>query len=173
MAREVTISVWCDACKGETDARTEATATETLTIGNQTRVLDLCEPHRDKITGQIREWLSWGTKPDSATPRLRNSGGRLQCPLCGATSASRDALGKHARKIHGKTLPELLEAGAEGGELGPKGEAPELAFRCELCPAAYSMARGLGVHKRHAHGIVGASTAEAARRASRAAEGAS
>ena len=75
------------------------------------------------------------------------------CPTgCGYVSASQGGLTDHAKRQHGKSLPELRGA--------------PLAYNCPECEDRFTSPQGLGAHRKAIHGVEGSSKAAVAARSS-------
>jgi hypothetical protein len=126
--REVTISVWCDACRAD-DMQTLG-QTIRLTIGHtvHAETLDLCEKHQAALIEPLAQLLAdYGTpidadgqpmvRPKPRTPRTSDTK-MISCPACDAVMV-RNSLPPHIYKKHLKIAPPVLTACPECGWTPP------------------------------------------------------
>lgn len=151
MAREIVISVLCDACLRH-EIRTEATELPPLSLAptRKPRVLALCDPCKKELYEPLLLLLAErgapvaddGTAPlPTLVPTEASGKGRppieSPCPACAHVSISRGALKSHVRQVHGTTLDEL------NGE--------ETPYPCPICGRGFTRPQGLSTHRRIVH----------------------
>jgi uncharacterized C2H2 Zn-finger protein len=104
MATEMIRRVWCDRCLVETDKRVEAQRSETITLGDVKRSLDLCDPCAVILLDPLVDLLKRAGNPIAPTVKLTSRAGK--CPECGQSFTARKSLIGHLRSQHGMTLGE-------------------------------------------------------------------
>jgi hypothetical protein len=139
MAREITVSLWCDPCLAQ-DIRTVGEETPPIPIGAaKPRILCLCKEHWEvyeqfadllKEHGQVVDHLNPApkrTSPGSGGRRTHTDygpfpEGKWECPVpdCGSHNAKslkeKSSVHGHMRKQHGVTLGEYLREHADEPE---------------------------------------------------------
>ena len=108
--KHVQIVAFCDGDHADGE-QVPATRERTVTLDrNKPIVLDLCDSCNEVFfVNMLEVLLSRGSlAEDQPKPVRRRSGeGKsTTCPDCGLVSTSREALGQHTRKQHGKKLGE-------------------------------------------------------------------
>lgn len=103
--------------------------------------VDLCGEHSGMLA-ELQQLLSeHGRKVSGRRTAAQASAGHFPCPApeCDYSAPSRDALSKHTRGLHGKTIPELT------------GEPTPYECEAEGCGRSFSSRQGRAVHRRLAH----------------------
>lgn len=135
MSREVTITILCDACTEEGTLAPGEVSTEEVLPG---QTLDLCERHVGTFLTPLHDLLAvYGDRPGvpAASTQERSSGPSVDCPVCGFTSRSWQALGQHLKSHHDTTVGEVY------------------GLACYLCTGTYANASGLSTHVSSRHGV--------------------
>lgn len=159
MAREVTISSWCDICLREEDQRVEAVWLQSIALGEAKKNLDLCNRHAEELLVPLARYLDlYGVGVEAKPPiheRARPGKGEHLCPACEKPYTYRTSLTSHTLRVHNRSLVELE---AEAG-LMPPGKAEGHPCGEEGCDYVARNPQGRGAHRRAAHGIQGSSPA--------------
>ncbi len=157
--REPIILRWCDVCAHESDARTEATETYTVSIvadernDGARRLVETCEQHGKQLR-DVMELVSAVSIPVGATTPFHRPAARensydrarrlgspsvapQQCPECDETKSGTQALAAHIYSQH----------------LGRAGGVPvrSYPFACPECGESQSTANKYGAHRRLVH----------------------
>lgn len=123
------------------------------------------------------------TNPTAKAPTL-TSDGKFQCPECDYTHELKRCLARHRQAEHnvpGSSGAVLYKRKAQQHEALNRRSRPASAkhppiptraitkssngkFLCPECDAPYDLKTGLGIHRKHAHGIAGTSVLAIARR---------
>jgi ribosomal protein S27E len=166
MARQVIVKTWCDPCldNGQDNEGVELPALKLPELPGRARLLALCEVHRKELYDPLVEALRLLGQPVDAegavvptkTTRKKAAApveptavepaaadGRVACPSCGESLASRTGLQAHVRRIHDTTLAVLEGRNAEDG------------FACPECGQVCLNPQGLGAHRSRIHGVKG------------------
>lgn len=161
MVAELKRLVWCDVCAAEANPafpQSPAVWESPIRLGDAPAVqVDLCEVHRMEYVDALANLLEeFGRTPDAQLAqrprRGRPPGSKPKpppemaaepCPVCGL-EYSRKNLARHLRDVHQTEKPG--------------------AHVCPECQRMFERANSLGVHRRFAHGVVGASVAAVAAR---------
>jgi hypothetical protein len=172
MAREVVTHIWCDVCN-EDDQRTPGEELPPIQFSPQMkpRVLALCEPHKKEWYDSFKELLvnvGQLVEGESLVGSEENKR-TVECIVPGCTTklknqGSRNA---HLRQIHGMTWTEARAKYLEDGQVTleletTKEKAYTVACDQPGCDQSYSYPeytrprQAIGLHKRQAHGIRGA-----------------
>ena len=109
--QEVLIVTYCDRCYQDDQAKTDATLTVQVSIGNDEARLDLCERCDQALLEPLRELLRTRGPAQRALERAAGAGGSdrparvrpdvsVRCGECGTENALRNR-GSHSRASHG------------------------------------------------------------------------
>jgi len=148
---------WCDRHLSDKDEEVPATPMPDV----QGYGLDLCEECAEPLLAQLALYQRYGAKGDrtpkpskrtaaavaAAAPVETTRAGKPAahtCPGCQHLFTSRASLAAHARKDHGKSLPEL--------------EGKPVPFKCDQrgCGRAFASVQAIALHRKQAHGLAGA-----------------
>lgn len=151
----------CDVHLTMMDQRVDATGIPfVITLDGITRELDLCEPCADTHVAPIRALVDMGgpqTVPDRPMRRAVDRGDDFYaCPDCPSVLSSRGSLLAHLKSRHGldsTTAVARMPPRRYPTQTGTSFPCPEPG--CDFVAAAPA---GLGAHRRHRHGIVGAAS---------------
>lgn len=140
MAREVTISVWCDNCMTREERRPGSG--HSVQLDSAHGEIDLCDQCWEQLAGSLQRLVQTaaqpaGTKEKKETVRDRTP---VNCPTCQKELSSRNAVVGHMLRKHNQVLAEW-EAG-----IGYNIEGRKLAIWCVECGAGYADQRGIAGH---------------------------
>jgi hypothetical protein len=154
MAREITVTIWCDGCMAK-GLRTPGIELPALSLlpSRKPRILAMCDPCKKDFYVPLLDLLNdrgqavgddLGEVTAKAVAKAKAVNEPVECPAegCGYTAGRMSAMRTHVRQRHHTTFSVLSGA--------------ETPYACPECDARYTAPQGLSVHRRHQHDIAGA-----------------
>lgn len=145
--QELVKRIYCDGCITHGERR-EGAVSRVIVIDGESYMLDVCPEHDAPILALEATLLGYRIEPKTATVVPAKRRGRPPkgappmmnaCLACGQSLASRDALGKHVRAVHGESLPALER------KMG-------VTYVCPQCAREFPSRGSLGMHVTKGHG---------------------
>ena len=128
--KEVTISIWCDACVTEHPDERIPGETHAVKIDGTGAQIDLCRPHEKELLGPLRALIEERGVREKPEPVAKASTGR--CPICGSTMAPGSVV-NHIYNVHAGGRPAPMDA-------------------CPECGHQFADNRAMGAHRTASHG---------------------
>jgi len=169
MVRELKTMVWCDGCNAR-ETYTEATWTAVVSVGDVSRLLELCAACHGEYIGDLEiDLKTIGTPVDGPAPT--RPGGRTECSQCHKLYQTQILHDSHLRRAHHDTLATALilpyacescterfrsETSLERHERSPvhnplASDERTKSIRCPECGKSYGGPQGLSAHRRIVH----------------------
>lgn len=155
MAREVTITLWCDRHMVD-DVKVEGDTHSIAIDTTKTPVeVDMCKECWEELAGPLLAFLDeQGVTPRPSAKQAskvvhtskQNRHERLACPECGEDLAGRPGVQKHLLDRHGIVLAEWES------KVGHTIDGRVLQYQCDWkgCGLKFGSGQGLGLHRTRA-----------------------